>query len=139
MCRKIVDKIDGVLELTHSRYAVPLLDSLIRQPIITSTHLMRDKHMPTKPTVMVLLKRLREAGILKSIREAAGPKPQVLALAELVNLCEGKKVICTHEINGVRVTFPVKGGRGHPVTSYCAVSVLCQNYRVGIRTIGQND
>jgi Fic family protein len=82
-----------VLKLTHSQYAVPLLDRLFRQPIITSAHIMRDKNMPTRPMVMVLLKRLREAGILKSVREAAGPKPQVLALAELVNLCEGKKVL----------------------------------------------
>ncbi len=82
-----------ILKLTHSQYAVPLLDRLFRQPIITSTHIMRDKKMPTRPMVMMLLKRLREAKILKSIREASGPKPQVLVLAELLNLCEGKKVV----------------------------------------------
>ena len=49
--------------------------------------------MPTKPVVTQLLQRLREAGILKQLREARGRRAQVLALAELVNLCEGKKVV----------------------------------------------
>lgn len=84
---------ERVLGLTHSRYAVPVLDHLFRQPILTPRHLARDRRMPSKPMVMVLLKKLREAGILKSLREAAGPHPQVLALAELVNLCEGKRVV----------------------------------------------
>jgi Fic family protein len=82
-----------VLELTHSQYAVPLLDRLFRQPIISASDVTRDRKMPSKPMVMVLLNKLKQDGILKSLREAAGPRPQVLALAELVNLCEGKKVI----------------------------------------------
>lgn len=80
-----------VLELTHSQYAVPLLDQLFKRPLFTSAHILKEKNMPTRPMVMLLLKKLRDAGILKSIRNAAGPKPQVLALAELLNLCEGKK------------------------------------------------
>lgn len=82
-----------VLELTHSQYAVPLLDRLFRQPIVSASDITRDKKMPSKPMVMVLLKKLKQANILKSVRKAAGPKPQILALAELVNLCEGKKVV----------------------------------------------
>ena len=39
------------------------------------------------------LPRLTEAGILKQLREVRGRRAQVLALAELVNLCEGKKVV----------------------------------------------
>jgi len=49
--------------------------------------------MPTKPIVTQLLQRLTEAGILKQLREARGRQAQVLALAELMNLCEGKKVV----------------------------------------------
>lgn len=84
---------ERVLEVTRSQYGVPLLDALFRQPIVAASDVVRSRKMPSKPMVMVLLKRLREAGILKSVREASGPYPQVLALAELVNLCEGKRVI----------------------------------------------
>jgi Fic family protein len=81
------------IALTRSQYAVPLLDRLFAQPIFASNDLFRDPAMPTKPVVTQLLQRLSEAGILKQLREARGRRAQVLALAELVNLCEGKKVV----------------------------------------------
>lgn len=82
-----------VIDLTRSQYAVPLLDRLFSQPIFQSTHLARQKGMPSKPMVMEMLGRLRKAGILRVVREGSGRRAQVLALAELVNLSEGKKVI----------------------------------------------
>lgn len=82
-----------VLDLTHSRYAVPLLDRLFAQPILSSTMLVNDPAMPTRPMVMTLLRKLREAGILAVVREGRGRRAQVLALAELIRLCEGTDVI----------------------------------------------
>ncbi len=82
-----------IIGLTRSQYAVPLLDRLFTQPIFASNTLFRDPEMPTKPVVVELLQRLRGAGILKQLREGRGRRAQVLALAELVNLCEGKKAI----------------------------------------------
>ena len=79
------------IALTRSQYAVPLLDRLFAQPIFASNDLFSDPTMPTKPVVTQLLRHLRDAGILKQLREASGRRPQVLALAELVILCEGKK------------------------------------------------
>jgi len=84
---------DEVMKLTRSQYAVPLLDQLFSQPVFQSTHLAEQKGMPSKPMVMQMLGRLRRVGILKVVREGSGRRAQVLALAELVNLCEGKKVI----------------------------------------------
>ncbi|MBI2317476.1 MAG: Fic family protein [Betaproteobacteria bacterium] len=81
------------IALTRSQYAVPLLDRLFSQPIFASNDLFRDPRMPTKPVVTQLLRRLTDAGVLKQLREARGRRPQVLALAELVNLCEGKKAV----------------------------------------------
>ena len=52
-----------------------------------------DPKIPTKQVVTKPLQRLTEAGILKQLREARGRRARVLALAELVNLCEGKKVV----------------------------------------------
>lgn len=81
------------IQLTRSQYAVPLLDRVFAQPVFASNDLFRDPKMPSKPAVTQLLQRLRDAGILKQLREARGRRAQVLALAELVNLCEGRKVI----------------------------------------------
>lgn len=84
---------EQIMDLTRSQYAVPLLDRLFSEPVFQSTRLAEQKGMPSKPMVMQMLGRLRTAGILKVIREGSGRRAQVLALAELVNLCEGKKVI----------------------------------------------
>ncbi|HEY6000622.1 MAG TPA: Fic/DOC family N-terminal domain-containing protein [bacterium] len=81
-----------VLGLTHSQYAIPLLDRLFRQPVFSSSSVTGAAAMPSKPMVMNLLRKLREAGILTVVREGSGRRPQILALAELVNLCEGKPV-----------------------------------------------
>jgi len=43
--------------------------------------------------VMNMLGRLKKAGILKIVREGSGRRPQILALAELINICEGTDVI----------------------------------------------
>jgi len=82
----------GILQLTHSQYAVPLLDRLFRQPVFSSSTLVAEQGMPSKPMVMALLRTLRESGMLAVVREGSGRRPQILALGELVNLCEGKKV-----------------------------------------------
>ena len=72
---------------------MPLLDRLFAQPVFASSTLFDQPGLPTKPVVTKLLNQLREAGILRQLRGASGRRPQVLALHELVNLCEGKKVI----------------------------------------------
>jgi Fic family protein len=82
-----------VLDLTRSHHAVQMLDHLFRQPILSPSYLIEEDDMPSKPAVMGLLGSLKEAGILKVLRESSGRSPQILALAELVNLCEGKKVL----------------------------------------------
>jgi len=83
---------EQVLELTHSRYAIPLLDHLFRKPIFTPSNLVGNKGMPSKPMVMELLRALRRAGVLAVLREASGRRGQILVLTDLVNLSEGKKV-----------------------------------------------
>lgn len=49
--------------------------------------------MPSKPMIMTLLGKLKNDGILKVLREGGGRRAQVLALAELINFCEGKEAI----------------------------------------------
>lgn len=82
-----------VIKLTRSEYAVPLLDQIFAQPVFASNALFGLRGLPTKPVVTRLLTQLREAGILKQLRPPRGRRAQVLALAELVNLCEGRKAV----------------------------------------------
>jgi Fic family protein len=81
------------LSLTHSQYAIPLLDHIFRRPIFAPGSLFDLEDMPSKPMVMRLLGKLRAAGVLTVLREARGQRGQILALGELVNVSEGMKVI----------------------------------------------
>lgn len=84
----------SVIELTHSQFAVPLLDQLFERPLFQSSHLrFTADPKPSRQAVANLLRTLRETGILKVVREGSGRRAQVLALVELLNLCEGKEVI----------------------------------------------
>lgn len=80
------------LELTHSQFAVPLLDQIFTRPIFTTANLSFGAREPSRPAVLNLLRMLREDGTLKVVREGSGRRPTVYVLPELLNLCEGKKV-----------------------------------------------
>ena len=82
---------ERLIGLTHSQFAIPLLDAMFNQPIFRSSDLNLKKS--SKQTIINLLKQLKEAGILKLLRESSGRRAQVFALHELINLCEGKEVI----------------------------------------------
>lgn len=82
-----------ILNLTHSQFAVPLLDHMFAKPVFKSSDFKNMPGMPSYPMVITLLGQLKTAGILKVIREGSGRRPQILALPELINLCEGRRVM----------------------------------------------
>ncbi len=82
-----------VIDLTHSQFAVPLLDQMFKQPIFSSNIFNTISNMPSRAAVLSMLNRLKGDGLLKVVREASGRRPQVLALSELVNLCEGRDIV----------------------------------------------
>ena len=84
---------DKILTVTHSQYAIPLLDQLFVTPVFQANQLKKNPHLPSKQALSTLLIRLRDAGILKLRREGKGRQSQVFALARLVNLCEGREAI----------------------------------------------
>jgi len=84
---------EQVLKLTHSQFAVPLLDRMFERPVFQLSHIDSHPSMPSKPMLSGMINKLKAAGILKTIREGGGRRPQVLALSELVNLCEGRTVL----------------------------------------------
>jgi Fic family protein len=82
-----------LIAVTHSQFAVPLLDQFFARPIFQSNSLRFSDPRPSRQAISSYLRKLREAGILKVVREGGGRRGQVLALAELVDLCEGKTTI----------------------------------------------
>jgi cell filamentation protein, protein adenylyltransferase len=82
-----------VINLTQSKFAVPLLDVLFERPILRSTQLDSIPGMPSRAMINTLLNKLKSDGILKVIAKGRGQRAQVLALAELLNLCEGKSIV----------------------------------------------
>jgi hypothetical protein len=82
-----------VLELTRSQYAVPMLDVLFARPILRSSDFESQPGMPSKQMIMSMVGKLKQDSILKVVREGSGRRAQVLALTELINLCEGRTAI----------------------------------------------
>lgn len=88
-----VDLKHQILELTHSQFAVPLLDQMFERPLFTSAQFTFKGTSPTPATVNTLLRSIRDAGLIKLRRKGRGRLPAQYALASLVNLCEGKEVM----------------------------------------------
>ncbi|HXY97933.1 MAG TPA: Fic/DOC family N-terminal domain-containing protein [Steroidobacteraceae bacterium] len=81
-----------VITLTHSQFAVPLLDALFEQPILKSSALDGRPGMPSKPMVMALLAKLKQEKILRVIRPGSGRRAQILLFSDLIDLCEASAV-----------------------------------------------
>jgi Fic family protein len=79
-----------VIELTHSRFAVPLLDAIFERPVLQSGWLAGRPGMPSKPMIMTLLGKLKNDKILTVIREGSGSRAQMLLFPELLKLCEAR-------------------------------------------------
>lgn len=75
---------ERIISLTHSQYAVPLLDQMFKRPVFKSTRIK----LPgvTRQTTATLLRSLKDNGILEVVREASGSRPQLLSLKSLIKL-----------------------------------------------------
>ncbi len=81
---------ERVIALTHSQFAVPILDQIFEKPLFRATALkFPSEHRPTRQAVSHILRQMRDDGILKVVREGSGRRAQILAFSELLNLCEG--------------------------------------------------
>lgn len=79
-----------VIELTHSQFAVILLDAIFERPIFSTSQLARIANMPSRPMLINLLKRLEGGGVLRTLVEGSGRRPQMLICDELMGLCEAR-------------------------------------------------
>lgn len=83
---------DQVRELTHSQYAIPILDTLFDRPIFQSSEFVDRSGIP-RESALLFLKKLRNAGILHVLREHQGRRPAILAFRDLLNYAEGHEVM----------------------------------------------
>lgn len=82
-----------VIGLTRSQYAIPVLDYMFGRPVFRVSEVWEGiDPKPSSQVISVMVRALRDTGILKIIIEGSGRRPQILAFAELVNLCEGTEV-----------------------------------------------
>ena len=80
-----------VARLTHTQYAPLAIDFLFSNPIFYASHFVENASIH-RVAANRLLRVLREADILKVIRERKGRKPAILAFGEILNLAEGKQI-----------------------------------------------
>jgi Fic family protein len=79
-----------MLEISNSKYSVPVLDAMFAQPIFQASSLLTKKGMPQRQVLMRLLALLVEQKMLILLVEGRGRRPAVYSLQELVKLCDSK-------------------------------------------------
>lgn len=81
-----------VSEITHSQYSSAILDALFDRAIFQTPDFIERSQIP-KPTAAGVIKKLKDACILVTLREPSGSRPAILAFKELVNQAEGREVL----------------------------------------------
>ena len=81
---------DWIAQVTRSQYAVRALDWMFARPIFKTSDFVETSDIPA-PTAGRILRVLRDAGLLRELRPAAGRRAAVLAFAELLNIAEGEE------------------------------------------------
>jgi Fic family protein len=83
---------ERIVAITHSQFAIQILDALFSQPVFKTTDFIKRTGIK-KQTAMPLLKQIREAGDLVVLRESRGRSAAILAFPALLSIAEGKKVV----------------------------------------------
>ena len=80
---------DWIAEATKSAYGARALDWMFSRPIFKSSDFVAGVDIPN-PTATRILRIVREHGLLREVRPAAGRRSAVYAFSELLNLAEGR-------------------------------------------------
>jgi len=78
-----------IAEEVHSQYAVQALDWFFNRPIFRTTDFVHSSTIP-EPTANRIIRVVRDAGLLKVVRSSSGPRPAILAFAELLDIADGR-------------------------------------------------
>lgn len=80
------------LEITHSQFAIPLLDAFFQKPILDSTTALKLANIKNRVTGNALLKKLQSANIILLLFRGSGNKASIYALPELINIVEDRNI-----------------------------------------------
>ena len=83
-------KKNWIADQTHSQHAMRALDFLFDRPVFASSDFVAHSGMP-QPSAKRILKVLRDEGLLRVVREAAGRRTAILVFPELLNIAEGQE------------------------------------------------
>lgn len=81
-----------IRDITRSPHSAQLVDALFDRPIFTAAAIAERAKVP-RPTLHKLIKSLLDAGVLDTVRPAAGRRPAILTFAELLNTLERKQLV----------------------------------------------
>ena len=79
-----------IADKTHSQHAMRALDFIFDRPVFASSDFVAHAGIP-KDTAWRILRVLRDEGLLRVVREAAGRTTAVLVFPELLNIAEGQE------------------------------------------------
>lgn len=80
------------VEVTHSQFAAGAVDAFFAQPVISATAFRQMAGFNTRVTANAMLRQLETEGLIKRLREGAGPTPAIYTLPQLINITEGRPV-----------------------------------------------
>jgi hypothetical protein len=82
----------SVVDLTHSQYAMAVVDAFFTRPIISGTMFAQAAGFNNRVTANNMLRQLEGDRIITKIREGSGRTPAIYAFPRLINIAEGKAV-----------------------------------------------
>ena len=78
-------KKERITEVTHSQYAIKVLDTLFKKPIFSTTEFIAVSRIP-KRSALWLLNILKKEHIVSTLRKGKGRNPEVLVFDKLFNI-----------------------------------------------------
>ena len=82
----------SVADLTHSQYAMAVVDAFFTRPIISGTTFAQAAGFNNRVTANNMLRQLEGKRLITKIRGGSGRTPAIYAFPRLINIAEGKAV-----------------------------------------------
>lgn len=86
------DMLREVANVTHSQFSDLAVDFIFSRPVFSTTHFVEGAGIG-RETALKMLRSLREAGVLSTVRSGSGRRAAILAFSELINIAEGRSVL----------------------------------------------
>lgn len=81
----------AVQQITRSQFSAAMVDGMFSLPVFNTKSLEQTTGIP-KQTLLLMVRQLRDANILLTLREGAGRRSAIHAFPELINITEGREV-----------------------------------------------